>query len=490
MVDQFELFLELHRQGIDLLRGSLPDRQSICDHLAAIKKIAASEKYWNVVAGCDRYLELDQRRVRRRLLDEAIALFKNGCLEEAWNKLLFVQSREGSSPSLELVMNRVDDALRKAWIDAVVTESCLEWILEIQRLSERNKPRKLVVALGFDSSEQGKVDSCICKLNKELGTVSAEIVFLGRQEASSLINLLNPSFHYWTSIAVINSLSSVSTSLLQEVELLVVVKGVCGDLVEAQPECCLITTLFRSELYLSRFLENCSGLEGYGNNVAHAFVVARPSRSEALLLIDHLYSHSRVAVLCLRDDPGLYASWNKAVVISQSEFLSNANVDDLRDPSHVRVLVECLYHRPQADIAASSLRWMRLSKSDDASRIFLDNPYAHFHGWFGLSDLGSSALPQNHRRMDPINLPHCMPVWRRCLHDQYGFFDEDSYGSFADWAFWLNVMSYGRRGWFHSDALGTFELRENNHAAAQSDLALFHQRIEDDFYSEWEISAK
>jgi hypothetical protein len=46
----------------------------------------------------------------------------------------------------------------------------------------------------------------------------------------------------------------------------------------------------------------------------------------------------------------------------------------------------------------------------------------------------------------PHNIPHCMPVWRKAVHDKFGYFDEPRFGTFADWAFWLKVTKGGEKG--------------------------------------------
>ena len=38
------------------------------------------------------------------------------------------------------------------------------------------------------------------------------------------------------------------------------------------------------------------------------------------------------------------------------------------------------------------------------------------------------------------NIPHCCPVWRKSLHNKFGYFNEKEYGTYADYEFWLRCM--------------------------------------------------
>jgi hypothetical protein len=53
------------------------------------------------------------------------------------------------------------------------------------------------------------------------------------------------------------------------------------------------------------------------------------------------------------------------------------------------------------------------------------------------------------------NLPHNNPMWRKSLHDTFGFFRED-YRSASDWEFWLRCTFGGSTFKKTRDAMGVY----------------------------------
>jgi hypothetical protein len=133
-------------------------------------------------------------------------------------------------------------------------------------------------------------------------------------------------------------------------------------------------------------------------------------------------------------------------------------------------------------VAATWLDWR-----DSVESLSVSSGMNH-EGCFSLQQLASVSPAGGLRRMEPNNLPHCMPMWRRSLHDRYGWFREDRYGTFADWAFWLKVMSGAEKGWIEPIVLGAYLLRPDSHNRRSLDWLVWHRQIEDEFFDRWHAS--
>jgi hypothetical protein len=244
--------------------------------------------------------------------------------------------------------------------------------------------------------------------------------------------------------------------------------------------CSLVTSVFRSQAFIKKFLANCAGTYAYDEKIDHYFLVASLTPSEQTALYGHLQNHPNCVLLWHRKDPGLYACWNKGLQLACTWYVTNANVDDLRDPAQVWKLVDLLQSRPDVCVAASALIPFENHHEVDLATLDKSQPwYADQGGEFQYEDLARIAEgEEGAMHLDPHNLPHCMPVWRREIHSKYGWFDEKKYGTFADWAFWLEVLKHGEKGYLLPEPLSFYFINPGSHNRRGHQLAEWHHRIE------------
>jgi glycosyltransferase involved in cell wall biosynthesis len=234
---------------------------------------------------------------------------------------------------------------------------------------------------------------------------------------------------------------------------------------QCAPRVSLVTSLFRGGEFLCGYLENVAeaaraadgevvlvdaNCDGYDTEGIERFFHQRP---ELRSLFD---------IVQLDRDPGLYACWQHAIERSRGEYVSNANLEDRRSPQHTRRLVSALDAHPHLVGAAGSI-----------SAVYQHDPGSWFdllpnQVWF--ADLGEREfgfdelyLTNDDGSIRSHNVMHCMPVWLRCLHERYGFFDEAQYGTSADWAFWLRCGKEGERFWLDPQAFGRYFVNPESH---------------------------
>jgi hypothetical protein len=258
-----------------------------------------------------------------------------------------------------------------------------------------------------------------------------------------------------------------------------------GSAKAQQPEterfgCTLVTSVFRSDEFLQGFINNSVALTGYNTLIDHIFVIAKVSDLEVELLSGMMQAQANVVVVWNREDPGLYQCWNLGIRLARRPYISNANVDDLRDPDHVVTLLQDLEAHPEALVAATALNPFHVFPHDGALPDNREGWYSDRAGRFTALDIGSltEEMPP---RLEPFNMPHCMPVWRRSLHERFGWFDERRYGTYADWAFWLNVLRDGGFGWLNPAPLGFYYFNLESHNRRGTNLEQLHKQVEDDF---------
>jgi hypothetical protein len=253
-------------------------------------------------------------------------------------------------------------------------------------------------------------------------------------------------------------------------------------------KCSLITSVYKSDEFIDTFVTNCENLQHY-KNIDHYYLVSNLSQNEKLIFIQTISTNKNVVLVWYRKDPGLYECWNRGIKLAVTKYVSNANVDDLRDAFHVEKLVDALESNDKYTFAASALHPF-YTFSGDLTAHRIDHPwYSDQQGDIKFRDLGYAAKGEDGKyEIKPHNTPHCMPVWRKSLNETYGYFDEDTYGTFADWAFWLKVTFHDEIGYLNGEGLGYYYVNLESHNRRGDQLQMFHQRVEKEFLPHFLLS--
>ena len=245
--------------------------------------------------------------------------------------------------------------------------------------------------------------------------------------------------------------------------------------------CTLITSMYRTEIFLQGFYENITSLIGY-DSYPHRIFFSTLNDIEYNIILKWHHVHSNVILAWYRNDPGLYEFWNIGIRTSSSFFISNANVDDLRDSEHVVALLENLRTYPHVAVSATAI--IAFDKyCPQLEKIDTSEPwYIELAGEFGMDELAELKYDDKEKWvLKPNNLPHCMPIWRRSVHLKFGYFNESRYGTFADWAFWLKITKNGEKGYLNPKPLSYYFINDNSHNRRGEKLKHYHSVIERDF---------
>lgn len=123
----------------------------------------------------------------------------------------------------------------------------------------------------------------------------------------------------------------------------------------------------------------------------------------------------------------IYEAWNKGIELSTSDLLTNWNVDDRRSYNSLQKQVEFLESNPDSDCCYGET-------------VFVEKPNQIFE--FCKFEKKMPILEGTLENQFIFNSPHCLPVWRKSIHDRFGMFDT-SYFSAADYDMWFRVLKGG-----------------------------------------------
>jgi len=212
--------------------------------------------------------------------------------------------------------------------------------------------------------------------------------------------------------------------------------------VEDIPKISFITSVYRGGAFFEGFMQDITSQTIFEEKCELVLVDCNSPDNEEKLIKPWLDKYpNNIKYIKLDNDPGIYAAWNMAIKKSKGEFISNANLDDRKSPEFVEKLAKFLYAHPNIDC------------------VYTENLLTHKpHETFENNSSNGQSYPAENFSKDAMlrgNPPHCMPMWRKTLHDKNGWFDE-SYRSAADWDFWLRCAFEGAEYKKLSEPLGLY----------------------------------
>ena len=235
----------------------------------------------------------------------------------------------------------------------------------------------------------------------------------------------------------------------------------------------LITCIFKSKRYIDSFLDNSAKLSSRCS-ITHSLIGCNSDSYSIGAVLKYLSSGNDGFYVNLDSDPGLYECWNTLIRLSNEEFISNANPDDLRIDSHAYQLISALESKENQDILVASSNVFPIfsaNRFDVPATQIAQNTGA---GWFsdtpdyyGLEDLFESDLDAN-GLVKPRNVPHCAPIWRRTIHAKHGYFDEKEFGSEADYGLWVKYASDGGKFRHINQKLSGYYIDEHSYGRSES----------------------
>jgi len=243
-----------------------------------------------------------------------------------------------------------------------------------------------------------------------------------------------------------------------------------------------LTSIYKGDEYFQGFLENItpSLIEANGMVI---LVNANSPGNERGLFNDFIEKYpgikSRIKYIHLEKDPGLYNCWQLAIEQSDSHYVGNANLDDRRSPFQSRVLLQKLESEPTYYGAAAAI------SANTAKNVswfnFTDNQYWFTYGFNEKVTFDDLHTTSENGNVISRNIMHCMPIWRKSLHDEHGYFNEEKYGTSADWAFWLECTKHGKTFCLVPELYSQYYINEQSHNRINDPNGIKENKIIEDY---------
>lgn len=175
--------------------------------------------------------------------------------------------------------------------------------------------------------------------------------------------------------------------------------------------------------------------------------------------ITNYAQYPNITYLRLEKDPGLYPAWNVCITHTRSDFLTNWNIDDRKSPWSLEIMRDSLVLNPDVDLVYGDT---------------IVSPIPN-ENWSALQSKELYICNETNDWTDLLrnNNPHCMPMWRRTIHDRFGYFNEE-YKTASDADLWLKAAKGGSQMKKINDIVGIYY---HNPTGRSSDPATLKEMV-------------
>lgn len=187
------------------------------------------------------------------------------------------------------------------------------------------------------------------------------------------------------------------------------------------PRASIITSIYNGEVFLKNFLENV--LEQTCINDIEVLLLDAQSTDNTSSIVKS-FKHPSLKYFLLDKKYSIYETWNIGIELSKSNLISNWNIDDRRKNNSLETQIAFMENNPECDVCYGYVAW-----SFKENEKFEENKLIDLYPCY---DVTFETMMEN-------NSPHCLPLWKKNLHQKFGPFD-CSYQTAADFDFWLKCL--------------------------------------------------
>jgi hypothetical protein len=191
------------------------------------------------------------------------------------------------------------------------------------------------------------------------------------------------------------------------------------------PRVTLITSLYNADEFVHDFMKNMIEQSIFSETELIIINAHSPGNEEKEILA-YLKEFPNIVYIHLPNDPGLYAIWNMGIRYAHAPLVANANLDDRRDLYSLVQQVNTLEKYAEFDLAYCD--FCITTKPNDQ--------------WYDMFVYQHTDMQQFSQKAIRWCLPGPQPVWRKSMHEKYGYFRED-FISAADQEMWCRAVDKG-----------------------------------------------
>lgn len=166
----------------------------------------------------------------------------------------------------------------------------------------------------------------------------------------------------------------------------------------------VITSLFNCQQYLQGYFRAVEQIENK-NEIEILLIHNDPKEEELKIIREALPKFPFVQHITIGRE-GLYATWNRGIMMAKGKYVTTWNVDDVRLPQSLSDQANALDKNPEAALAYGDFKIVSSYGSIEGYSV--NEPQF---------ETGNRTFQMNHHI-------GCFPMWRKSIHESIGYFDE------------------------------------------------------------------
>ena len=183
-----------------------------------------------------------------------------------------------------------------------------------------------------------------------------------------------------------------------------------------------IVSAYNSEYFIRSCLEDLV-TQSLGNKLEIIVIDSGSEENEREIVEEFQKEFSNIVYIRTEKRESVYAAWNRGIESARGKYITNANTDDRHRKDALEIMAGELETDPETALVFGD-------------QIITQTPNETFTE---CTPVGYFQWPC----FDRMQLLHCscvgpQPMWRRCLHDKFGYFDR-SLAIAGDYEWWLRI---------------------------------------------------
>ena len=184
-----------------------------------------------------------------------------------------------------------------------------------------------------------------------------------------------------------------------------------------------IVSTYNAERYITGCLDDLLS-QSISNQVEIIVVDSGSQQNEAAIIKAYQDRYANIRYIRTKRRETVYGAWNRGIRAARGKYITNANTDDRHKQDAFQTMVDILEQKPEIALVYADC----LVTENENETFEQCSPVAAFK-WL---DWDRERLLMRGCFVGP------QPMWRRSLHDEYGYFDSDLITS-GDYEFWLRI---------------------------------------------------